>query len=367
MKKLLAVLGSITLVTSSSFTVVSCFGGTTEPEKEKTNWSDEEILERFGSLEINELENGDLELSSKEDHFKIWSGSSNGNKYERIVKKDDVENNNVNFLYDSLLPTDASLEKPFGMELMSGFYVGKSEDEIKKAFLPGHNKIVLEFGSEMTNDNHWNIKKKNAFSIFLGSEIRPISSNTFSCTRLWKNILKVKTNQGEDIYIGLISLYVDYFVGYVTNNLSTWMKEFFEEYSSQLNSPDLEIEEVVNEKDKIIANSKNQHLNLKLYNANFKFDDEIEYTIEGEIQKGKISYELESSIYKKIRTHYKEFNSKYENSIYKDFIFGETYDFNDPIKDKKNHFNIGSEIWGPDDKRWDYNSIIYTKIDIINS
>ncbi|WP_342258453.1 lipoprotein [Spiroplasma endosymbiont of Dioctria linearis] len=367
MKKLLAVLGSITLVTSSSFTVVSCFGGTTDPEKEKTNWSDEEILERFGSLEVNELENGDLELSSKDDHFKIWSGSNNGNKYERIVKKDDVDNNNVNFLYDSLLPTDASLEKPFGIELMSGFYVGKSEDEVKKAFSNVYNNIQIEFGSEMTNDNHWNLKKKNAFSIFLGSG--HISGNTFSCTRIWEDVLKIKTDQGEDIYIGLISLYIDYFVGYVTSNLSTWMKEFFEEYSSQLNSPDLLIEEVVNEKGKIIANSKNQHLNLKLYNANFTFKQKIDYKQdeETEVRNTEIEYALNSYIKSKVSYHTSEFNYKYENSSYKDFYFDHIIDLEDPNKDRENHYNRGFEIWGPNNKSWDYNSIIYTKMDIINN
>ncbi|WP_339035086.1 hypothetical protein [Spiroplasma endosymbiont of Cantharis rufa] len=362
---MLAVLGSITLVTSSSFTVVSCFGGKTDPEEEKTNWSDEEILERFGSLEINELENGDLELLSKDDHFKIWSGSNNGNKYERIVKKNDIDNNNVNFLYDSLLPTDASLEKPFGMKLMSGFYVGKSEDEVRKAFSNVYNNIQIEFGSEMTNDNHWNLKKKNAFSIFLGSG--HISGNTFSCTRIWEDVLKIKTNKGEDIYIGLISLYVDYFVGYVANNLSTWMKEFFQEYSSQLDSPDLEIEEVINEKDDILANSNKQHLKLVFKNANFTFNKKIDYKNdeESEVRNTEIEYALNSYIRSKVSSHTSEFNYKYENSIYKDFKFAYTIDLDDSNKDRQKHYNGGFEIWGPNRKRWDYNSIIYTKIDIL--
>ncbi|WP_339034719.1 lipoprotein [Spiroplasma endosymbiont of Cantharis rufa] len=365
MKKLLAVLGSITLVTSSSFTVVSCFGGTTDPEKEKTKWSDEEILERFGSLEINELDNGDLQLLSKDDHFKIWSGSSNGNKYERIVKKNDIDNNNVNFLYDSLLPMDASLEKPFGMELMSGFYVGKSEDEVRKAFSNVYNNIQIEFGSEMTNDNHWNLKKKNAFSIFLGSG--HISGNTFSCTRIWEDVLKIKTDQGEDIYIGLISLYVDYFVGYVANNISTWIKTFFEEYSSQLNSQDLVIEEIVNQKDDILTNSNNQHLKLVFKKANFKFNQKIDYKKDEDtdIENIEIEYALDSYLKRKVSLHTSQFNYKYENSSYKDYEFAYTLDFDDSNKDKQKHYNAGFEILGPNNKKWDYNSIIYTKIDIL--
>ncbi|ALD66213.1 lipoprotein [Spiroplasma cantharicola] len=367
MKKLLAVLGSITLVTSSSFTVVSCFGGKIDPpEDKKTTWTDEEILERFGSLEINQLENGDLELSSKEDHFKIWSGSNDGNKYKRVIDSEDVEKNSVNFLYDSLLPTGANLENPFGIELMSAFYVGKSEQEVNTALAKSHSDAVKEFGSEMTNNNQWNLREKNAFSIFLGSG--PREGNTFSCTRMWYKTIKVKTIQGEDMYIGLFSLYVDYFIGYVTNNLSSWIKDFFEEYKIQLESPNLEIKELVNESANISTNPNNQHLNLKFSNANFKFNGIMEYKRDenSELESIKIFSALNLYIKDKIWNHSYEFNSKYENSNYKDFLFDDRSDLNDPNNDPETHYNNGFEIWGPNNKRWDYNSIIYTKIDIVN-
>ncbi|ALD66211.1 lipoprotein [Spiroplasma cantharicola] len=359
MKKLLAVLGSITLITSSSFTVVSCFGGKTDTsEDKKTTWTDEEILQRFGSLEINQLENGDLELSSKEDHFKIWSGSDDGNKYQRVVKSQDVEGIKANFLYDSLLPPEASLENPFGIELMSAFYVGKSEEEVKNAFPKSHSKTVLEFGSEMTYDNQFKWRNKNAFSIFLGSG--PREGNTFSCTRMWSKTIKVKTNQGEDMYVGLFSLYVDYFVGYVTTNLSSWMKDFFEEYKSQLKSPNLEIVEEVNQKQEIIANKDNQHLKLKLSNAEFTFNDSIKYKND---ENRKINAALNLYLNNKIWNHWEEFNYKYEDSDYDGFNFFETIDSEKPNSD--NHYNYGFELSGPNQKRWDYNSIIYTKIDIV--
>ncbi|ALD66212.1 lipoprotein [Spiroplasma cantharicola] len=366
MKKLLAVLGSITLVTSSSFTVVSCFGGKIDPpEDKKTTWTDEEILERFGSLEINQLENGDLELSSKEDHFKIWSGSDDGNKYERVVKSQDVEEINTNFLYDSLLPPEASLENPFGIELMSAFYIGKSEEEVKNAFPKLHSKTVLEFGSEMTYDNQFKWRNKNAFSIFLGTG--PREGNTFSCTRMWSKTIKVKTNQGEDMYVGLFSLYVDYFVGYVTTNLSSWMKDFFEEYKSQLDSPYLKIQEDINQEIND-TNANNQHLHLRFENANFKFTQKINYREDEneEIETMKVSEALNLYLLHQISLHHYGFNSKNEKSDYSGFKFNWDLDLEDPNKeDYDNHYNYGFELSGPNQKRWDYNSIIYTKIDIV--
>ncbi|WP_339021658.1 lipoprotein [Spiroplasma endosymbiont of Atherix ibis] len=128
MKKLLSILGVVSLVGSTSATVVSCQEQvTTKPPKIKTKWSDEDILQRLGNLEFEEMDNGDIKMISKENHFKIWSGTENGNKYERVISKDNVENSKINYFYNSLLPTDVSYEKPFGIELMSGFYIGKTK------------------------------------------------------------------------------------------------------------------------------------------------------------------------------------------------------------------------------------------------
>ncbi|WP_339021667.1 hypothetical protein [Spiroplasma endosymbiont of Atherix ibis] len=222
------------------------------------------------------MDNVDIKIISKENHFKIWSGTENGNNYERVISKDNVENSKINYFYNSLLPTDVSYEKPFGIELMSGFYIGKTKEEVKKSRSKDRNNLLSVYGSEMTNEMQPKWRGKNAFSIYFGI-LSPTAKQVFKCSKYWSsNVVKVKTNSGKEMYLGLTLFYVDYFIGYVTTNLSKWIKEFFEENKEQLNSPDLKVEEIFNEKNSIINNENDQHLNLRILNANFKFSDFIE-------------------------------------------------------------------------------------------
>ncbi|AUB31492.1 lipoprotein [Spiroplasma floricola] len=361
MKKLLTVLGSLSLVGSTSVTVVSCKDPVTPPKENKTKWSDEDILQRLGNLKFEEMNNGDIKMISKDNHFEIWSGSENGNKYERVITKDNVENSKINYFYNSLLPTDVSYEKPFGIELMSSFYIGKNQEEVKKARSNDIDNLLSVYGSEMTNDMQWKLRGKNAFSIYFGL-LFLVEKQVFKCSNFWSSdVIKVKTNKGKEIYLGLSSFYVDYFIGYVTTNLSKWIKEFFEENKELLKSPDLKVEEIINEKSSIVSQKDNQHLNLRILNANFKFTDIIQ-NVNGE--KRWIRGIMESFFDKKVT----EQNFKYkkiDNSSFKDYVFNSTWDDNDINKDKEKHYNGGYEIMGPNNEKWEYNSKIYIKIDLI--
>lgn len=357
MKKLLTILGAITLIGSSSVTVLACDPNEkTTPSEPKMEWSNEEILQRFGDLKIEELENGDFKLTSKNDQFKIWSGTDDGNKFERVIKKESYENNTINYLYDSLLPTNASYDNPFGVEMMSGFYVGKSEEEVNEVLNKGDKTdFIKAFASEMTNEMQWNLRQKNAFSIFLATSWTV--DEVFNCSKAWTQTIKFETIGGNEVYVGLKSFYIDYFVAYVTSNLSSWVKEFFNVNKSQLESPELVIEEVVNDSDSIKSNLDNQHLNMKIKNATFDFLKKI---IDPEDNEEKILYSLFLSF---IASKASEHSQKYFNDInsyYKGYKFTTDHDENTVT-----HLNSGLKVWGPDGKKFDFNNFIYLKIDIV--
>ncbi|AUB31491.1 lipoprotein [Spiroplasma floricola] len=360
MKKLLTVLGSLSLVGSTSVTVVSCKDPVTPPKENKTKWSDEDILQRLGNLEFEEMNNGDIKMISKDNHFEIWSGSENGNKYERVITKDNVENSKINYFYNSLLPTDVSYEKPFGIELMSSFYIGKNQEEVKKARSKDIDNFVSVYGSEIANDMQWKLRGKNAFSIYFGDTAL---ENIFKCTNFWLNdVVKIKTNNGNEFYIGLSSFYVDFFIGYITSNLSSWVKEFFEEYKDQLKSPDLKIEEIINEKESVIKDSSKQHLKLKVANSTFKFLDKIIYE---NVNNWSISGSLDTFLESKVNKHISKYREKGE-LIYSSYIFSPTSDPEDPSNNNyETHYNSGFQIKKSTNNTLEYNNKIYIKIDLV--
>ncbi|AUB31494.1 hypothetical protein [Spiroplasma floricola] len=298
-------------------------------------------------------------MISKDNHFEIWFGSENGNKYERVITKDNVENSKINYFYNSLLPTDVSYEKPFGIELMSAFYIGKSQEEVEETLSKDMDNLVSVYGSEMTNDVQSKLRGKNAFSIYFGLS-SPTAEQVFKCSKFWSSdVVQVKTNSGKEMYLGLSSFYVDYFVGYVTTNLSKWIKEFFEENKEQFKSPDLKVEEIINEKNSIVSQKDNQHLNLRIQNAKFEFTDLIE---KDNGEKYQIETAMSSFYNKKVRNHYLKYK-EIENSAFKNYKIISDWDDNDKTTEK--HYNGGYRIIGSNNEKWERNDKIYIKIDFV--
>ncbi|WP_339021660.1 hypothetical protein [Spiroplasma endosymbiont of Atherix ibis] len=203
---------------------------------------------------------------------------------------------------------------------------------------------------------------KNDFSIYFGLSIpSSAAKKVFECSEFWSsNVVQVKTNSGKKIYLGLSSYYVDYFIGYVTTNLSNLIKEFFEENKEQLNSPDLKVEEIFNEKNSIIRDENNQHLNLKILNAKFNFKDFMKDETGEEYS---IDTMMRSFYSKKVQKHYSHYK-EIQNSAFKNYRFGSDWDDNDN-KDKEKHYNGGYRIFGPNNEKWEGNDKIYIKIDIV--